>query len=165
MALLKHNLLPLEEVVPPLFRTFFLPLTSATATFCHWLSATDFWFSKEGEIHICYLTTECSGQQVLSEDAHAEAHALKSPHSENGSQCWKLWLLSQAGVVPGNQNGKQFKNIRNVKISLTISVTKRSWWLSDIFLIISLMSSDSKHMWIPNWLALHIIFKFQGCCC
>lgn len=153
MALFKHNLLPLEEVVPPLFRTFFLPLTSAIR------------FSKEGEIHICYLTTECSGQQVLSEDAHAEAHALKSPHSENGSQCWKLWLLSQAGVVPGKQNGKQFKNIRNVKISLTISVTKRSWWLSDIFLIIPLMSSDSKHMWIPNWLALHIIFKFQGCCC
>lgn len=75
MALFKHNLLPLEEVVPPLFRAFFLPLTSAIR------------FSKEGEIHICYLTTECSGQQVLSEDAHAEAHALKSPHSENGSQC------------------------------------------------------------------------------
>lgn len=150
MALFKHNLLPLEEVIPPLFRTFFLPLTSAI------------WFSQGGRNP--YLLPH----RLLRPTGFKRRCTCRGTLTEEPTQWKQTTVLKAVTPEPGcgssGQAKWQFTNIWNVKISLTISITKRSWWLSDIFLIIPLMSG-SKYMWIPNWYALHIIFKLQGCCC
>lgn len=113
-------------------------------SFCHWLLPLD--SVKEGETRICYLTTEHSGQQVLSEEPIQ----------------WK-WITmlkvvtSEPAWGSSGQAKQQLQNIRNVNISLTIFITKKSWCLSDIFLTTPVMSSGSKHMWIPN---SHTVYHF-----
>lgn len=129
---LKHNFLPLEEVVPPLFRTFFLRLTSATG------------FSQGGRNP--YLLPH---NRALRPTGFKWRCTCRGTCTEEPTQ-WK-WITMLKAVTPepawgsSGQAKQQHKNIRNVNISLTISITKKSWCLSDIFLITPVMSSGSKH--------------------